>query len=60
MPYEITYMRSLKNDTNELIYKTERLTELENEFMVTRGKREGERELGSLGFTYTHCCNKNG
>ena len=43
MPYEITDMQSLKNDTNELIYKTERLTELENEFMVTRGKRERDR-----------------
>ena len=27
-----------KNDTNELIYKTETLTDLENELMVTRGK----------------------
>ena len=26
-----------KNDTNELIYKTERLTDIENKFMVTKG-----------------------
>ena len=40
--YDITYMRNLKkNDTNELIYKTETLTDLENEFMVTRGNRWG-------------------
>ena len=31
------YMRNLKNDTNELIYKTETDIDLENEFMVTRG-----------------------
>ena len=30
-------MRNLKNDTNELIYKTETDIDLENEFMVTRG-----------------------
>ena len=27
-----------KYDTNELIYKTETLTDLEDELMVTRGK----------------------
>ena len=31
-----------KNDTNELIYKTDRLTDLENELMVIRG--EGGRD----------------
>ena len=30
--------RILKNDTNELIYKTETDSDLENELMVTRGK----------------------
>ena len=30
-----------KTDTNELIYKTETLTDLKNEFMITRSK-EGE------------------
>ena len=27
-----------RNDTKELTYRTERLTDLENEFMVARGK----------------------
>ena len=31
------------NDTNELIYKTETDSDLENEFMVTGGKGRGER-----------------
>ena len=33
--------RILKNDTNELIYKTETDSDLENELMVTRGKGWG-------------------
>ena len=37
--YGIPYMWNLKrNDTNELIYKTERLTDLENELMVAGGR----------------------
>lgn len=32
----------LSDSTSELIYETETLTELENEFMVTRGKGHGE------------------
>ena len=34
----ITYMWNLKSNTNELIYKTKTLTDLENELMVTKGK----------------------
>ena len=35
----IDYMQNLKKtDTNELIYKTETLTDLKNEFMITRSK----------------------
>ena len=37
----ITYMWNLKNYTNELIYKTERLTGIENKLMVTKGERRG-------------------
>ena len=37
--YDIFYMWSLKKSTNELIYKTDRLTDIENKLMVT--KREG-------------------
>ena len=36
--YGIPYVWNLKrNHTNELIYKTERLTDLENKLMVARG-----------------------
>ena len=31
----------LKNDTNELIDKTERFTDFENKLMVTKGKHGG-------------------
>ena len=31
-------MRNLKNNTNELTYKTERLTDIENKLMVTKGE----------------------
>ena len=42
----IAYMQNLKEkDTNELIYKTETLTDLENKFMITRGK--GVRKIGN-------------
>ena len=45
LSYAITYMWNLKkNDTNELIYKTEiDFTDTENKFMVTKEEREGER-----------------
>ena len=32
----------LKDDTNELIYETNRLTDLEIKFMVTEGEEVGE------------------
>ena len=51
-------MQNLKrNNTNELIYKTERLTNLENELITirgTRGERWGEgivREFGTDMYT---------
>ena len=37
----------LKNDTNELIYKTNRLTDIENKLMVTKGKGGGRDKLGA-------------
>ena len=41
--YDTTYMWNLiKNDTNELIYKTERLMDLKIKFMVTKGETWGE------------------
>ena len=38
--YNVTsLMRGIyKDDTNELIYKTETLTDIENKFIVTKGK----------------------
>ena len=32
-------MGNLKYDTNELIYKTNRLTDIETKFMVTKGEK---------------------
>ena len=34
--------RISKKSTNELIYKTERLTNIENKLMATKGKDSGE------------------
>ena len=44
-------MQNLKNDTNELIYKENRLTDMENKLMVTKGdsKGEGGDKLGIWG-----------
>ena len=47
IPYDITYMWNLKYDTNEPIYKTERLTDVENSLVVAKG--EGMEWTGSLG-----------
>ena len=45
-----------RNDTNELYLQNRNiLTDLENDFMVTREKGGREGELGSLGWTGTHC-----
>ena len=42
--YDITYMWNLRYDTNEFVYETERLTDLENRLVVA--KREAGDELG--------------
>ena len=45
--HNTAYMQNLKkNDTNEFIYKTETLTDLENTFMITRGKGVRREKLG--------------
>ena len=51
----ITYMwNQKKNDINELIYKTViRVTDVENKFMVTRGKG-WEGITGRMRLTYIH------
>ena len=48
--HDITYMWNLKkkNDTNEPIYDTNKLTDLENKFMVTKGEGGGWG-VGKLG-----------
>ena len=48
-----------RNDTNELNYKTDRLTGLEDELTVARGE-EWRKELGSSGSTCPHCSIQNG
>ena len=47
IPHDTTYMWNLKYDTNELIYKTERLTDTENRPVVA--KRWGEGWIGIWG-----------
>ena len=49
IPYDITYMWNLKYDTNELIYGTERLTDIENRHACQGGGSVGEGWIGSLG-----------
>ena len=41
------------NDTNKLIYKTDRLTDLENKLMFTKWERRGEGHIRRLRLTYT-------
>ena len=36
-------MWNLKKDTNELIYKTERLTDIENKLILIKGERVGDK-----------------
>ena len=37
IPHDITYKWNLKYDTNELIYETNRLTDIENKLVVAKG-----------------------
>ena len=41
--YDITYTWNLKYDTSELIYKTDRLTDIENNLVVTQAGVGGGR-----------------
>ena len=49
--YNIAYIWNLtkQKDTNELTYRTERPTDVENKFMVTKGGSGGEGNIRSLG-----------
>ena len=47
----MSYMRNLKrHDTNDLIYKTERLTDLENKLLLL-GVRIGGKDIRSSEWT---------
>ena len=47
-------MWNVKYDPNEVIYKTETDSDIENKLMVTKGERGGGGKTGSLGLTDTH------
>ena len=47
--HDITYMQNLKNDTNELIYKTEIHSQTENKFMLTIRDNRGQQGRDKLG-----------
>ena len=38
IPYDITYMWNIKYDTNEPIYETETESQIENRFVLVKGK----------------------
>ena len=39
MSYDVTYLWSLKNDTNALIYEIETFADMEKKRIVTKGER---------------------
>ena len=57
--YDIPFMWNLKrNDKNELTYKTERDSQTQRTNLrlpAPRGEGWGKGQLGSLGWTCTHC-----
>ena len=48
IPCDITYMWNLKSDTNDPIYKRNRLTDIENRLVVAKGGGGG-RERDRVG-----------
>ena len=52
--FDITSMWNLRNSANELIYKTETDSHIENKLMVTKGERGVEGYVRNLGLTDTH------
>ena len=48
IPYDVTYMWSLKYGTDKPVYRTERLTDIENGPTAAKGKRGGGGWTGSL------------
>ena len=54
-------MWDLKNDTNELIYKTETDSQiLKTNLQSPTGKGDGEEWIGNMGLAHGHCCTWNG
>ena len=53
-----TSIQQLKTDTNELTYKTEIVTDIENKLMVIQGVREWRDKLGDWNlhvYYQLHC-----
>ena len=58
---DIPYMWNLKsNDTNELTSKTETSLQTQRTNLWFPERWQGEEQLGSLGWTCTHCYILNG
>ena len=54
--YNITHMWNLKYDTNELIYKTETDSQTyKTDFWLIKGRKVGEKWIGSLGLADANC-----
>ena len=47
--HDVTYMWNLKNNTNECIQQTDRVTYIKNKLVVTRGYREEGRDKIGVG-----------
>ena len=50
------YLWNLKYDTNELIYETERVTDIENRLVLPRGRVGEKGGLGSICLQSTNIC----
>ena len=60
IPYDVTYMWNLKYGKNEPIYKTDRLTDIENRLVVAKeegGGRGMDLEFGVSGCKLLHIWN---
>ena len=56
IPHDNTYMWNLKYDTNELIYKTETDSQTYKiDFWLIKGRKVGEKLIGSLGLADANC-----
>ena len=52
--YDITYVRNVKSDSSELIYKTETDSQIrKTSLLLPEGKRR-KAQIKSVGLTYTH------